>query len=93
MKSGLTIALGLALFAPNSSLAQDIASALARVPEKARTKTNPLETAPAPLRLAKSCSSGIARSATGVLPKAPATPRLCATHRSGGPRPANCFGF
>jgi len=47
MKSGFTIALLLALLAPNSSPAQDIAAALARVPEKARAKPNPLETAPA----------------------------------------------
>jgi mono/diheme cytochrome c family protein len=47
MKFGFAIALGLALFAAHSSYGQDIAAALARVPEKARAKPNPLETAPA----------------------------------------------
>jgi mono/diheme cytochrome c family protein len=47
MKSELAVALGLALLAPHPGSAQDIASALARVPEKARAKPNPLETAPA----------------------------------------------
>lgn len=44
MKFGLAVALG--LFATHLSYAQDIGAALARVPEKARAKPNPLETAP-----------------------------------------------
>jgi len=47
MKFRLAVAVGLALFAARSSYAQDIAAALARVPEKARAKPNPLETVPA----------------------------------------------
>lgn len=46
MKFGLIVTLALALLAADSSYAQDITAALARVPAKARTKPNPLEASP-----------------------------------------------
>lgn len=46
MRFAVAVVLGLALLAPQFCLAQDIAAALAHVPEKARAKTNPLEAAP-----------------------------------------------